>query len=45
MIILILGHPCRNTDLGINFSTGSLGNGLAHALGLLYLDQTNNSDE
>ena len=29
-----LGHPCRNTNLGINFSTGSLGNGLAHALGL-----------
>lgn len=29
-----LGHPCRNTHLGINFSTGSLGNGMAHALGL-----------
>ena len=29
-----LGHPCRNTNLGINFSTGSLGNGMAHALGL-----------
>ena len=40
-----LGHPCRNTDLGINFSTGSLGNGLAHALGLaLFRSKTNNSD-
>ena len=40
-----LGHPCRNTNLGINFSTGSLGNGLAHALGLaLYRSKKNNSD-
>ncbi len=40
-----LGHPCRNTSLGINFSTGSLGNGLAHALGLaLFRSKTDNSD-
>ena len=39
-----LGHPCRNTNLGINFSTGSLGNGLAHALGLaLFRSRNNNS--
>ena len=29
-----LGHPCRNMNLGIAFSTGSLGNGLAHAVGI-----------
>ena len=28
-----LGHPCRNLELGISFSTGSLGNGLAHSAG------------
>ena len=28
-----LGHPCRNLNLGISFSTGSLGNGLAHSAG------------
>ena len=28
-----LGHPCRNPSIGISFSTGSLGNGLAHAAG------------
>ena len=28
-----LGHPCRNLDFGISFSTGSLGNGLAHSAG------------
>ena len=28
-----LGHPCRNLEIGISFSTGSLGNGLAHAAG------------
>ena len=39
-----LGHPCRNTSLGINFSTGSLGNGFAHALGLaLFRSKTNDS--
>lgn len=29
-----LGHPCRDPSIGITFSTGSLGNGLAHAIGL-----------
>ena len=29
-----LGHPCRDINLGISFSTGSLGNGLAHAVGV-----------
>ncbi len=28
-----LGHPCRKPDYGISFSTGSLGNGLAHSAG------------
>ena len=37
---LFLGHPCRCPEIGINFSTGSLGNGLAHALGLaIYRNQ------
>ena len=42
-----LGHPCRYPEIGINFSTGSLGNGLAHAIGLaLYRSQnlSGNSD-
>ena len=42
-----LGHPCRYPEIGINFSTGSLGNGLAHAIGLaIYRSQTltKNSD-
>ncbi len=28
-----LGHPCKHQDLGIMYSTGSLGNGLAYAVG------------
>jgi transketolase len=36
-----LGHPCKNEDVGILFSTGSLGNGLSHAAGMaLYKKRT-----
>lgn len=40
---ILLGHPCKNLDLGIMFSTGSLGNGIAHAAGLA-LARKRNSD-
>ena len=36
-----LGHPSRNLNLGIQFSTGSLGNGLAHAAGKALFMETN----
>ena len=39
-----LGHPCRNLELGISFSTGSLGNGLAHSAGKA-LKRMNNKKE
>jgi transketolase len=39
-----LGHPCRDTSLGISFSTGSLGNGLAHAVGVALHRKSISSD-
>ena len=40
-----LGHPCRNKEIGISFSTGSLGNGLAHAAGKALYRMRNQSEE
>ena len=40
-----LGHPCRNPNIGISFSTGSLGNGLAHAAGKALFRLKNSSQE
>tara|TARA_Y100001968_G_scaffold333021_1_gene393648 strand:+ start:1387 stop:2208 length:822 start_codon:yes stop_codon:yes gene_type:complete len=38
-----LGHPSRNLNIGIQFSTGSLGNGLAHAAGkALFIKEKSN---
>jgi len=40
-----LGHPCRNKEIGISFSTGSLGNGLAHAAGKALFRLNNSSSQ
>ncbi len=40
-----LGHPCRNEDLGIVFSTGSLGNGMAHAAGMALENRLSNRNK
>ncbi|MFG6384722.1 MAG: transketolase [Lachnospiraceae bacterium] len=31
---MLYGHPCKNQDLGIEFSSGSLGQGLSFAVGI-----------